>query len=80
MVIRTQISLTEDQMRRLRDEARRRKVSIAAVIRDAVDRVTLDEEAERRKRVEVLLSVVGTVKGAWDDAVNHDALLGEDRW
>ena len=38
-MIRTQISLTEDQMRRLRHEARRRHVSLAAVIRDAVERV-----------------------------------------
>lgn len=81
MVIRTQISLTEDQMRRLRDEARRRHVSLAAVIRDAVDRVVPDEEAERRRRVEVLLSAAGiAIAGAADDAESHDELLGEDRW
>jgi predicted DNA-binding protein len=45
-VIRTQISLTEEQMDRLRRVARRRHTSIAAIIRDAVD-ATVTEDSDR---------------------------------
>jgi hypothetical protein len=80
MVIRTQISLTEDQMGRLRREARRRHVSLAAVVRDAVDRFVPDEDAERNRLIDDLLSVAGTLKGARYVAENHDEILGEGRW
>jgi hypothetical protein len=80
MVIRTQISLTEDQMGRLRREAHRRHVSLAAVVRDAVDRFVPDEDAERNRLIDNLLSVAGTVEGALEAAENHDAILGELGW
>jgi hypothetical protein len=80
-MIRTQISLTEDQMRRLRREARRRHVSLAAVIRDAVDRVVPDEDARRLDRIEVLLAAAGSAaSGTGSVARDHDAELAEDRW
>jgi hypothetical protein len=80
-MIRTQVSLTEDQMRRLRREARRRHVSLAAVIRDAVDRVVPDEDARRSTRVETLLAAAGsTASGSGTVAREHDAVLGKDRW
>jgi predicted transcriptional regulator len=80
-MIRTQISLTDDQMRRLRQEARRRHVSLAAVIRDAVDRVVPDEDVRRRDRIDTLLAAAGTAaSGAGAVARNHDAELGSDRW
>ena len=81
MVIRTQISLTEDQMGRLRREARRRHVSLAAVVRDAVDRFVPDEDAERNALIDALLSVAGTASsGTGDVAERHDEILGEGRW
>ena len=80
MVVRTQISLTEDQMGRLRREARRRHVSLAAVVRDAVDRFVPDEDVERNRLIDALLSVSGTIKGARHVAENHDEILGEGRW
>lgn len=80
-MIRTQVSLTEDQMRRLRLEARRRHVSLAAVIREAVDRVVPDEEALRRDRVDALLAAAGSAaSGTGSVAREHDDVLGEDSW
>jgi ribbon-helix-helix CopG family protein len=80
-MIRTQISLTDDQMRRLRGEARRRHVSLAAVIRDAVDRVVPDEDIRRRDRIEVLLATAGSAaSGTGSVARDHDAVLAGDRW
>lgn len=80
-MIRTQISLTDDQMRRLRREARRRHVSLAAVIRDAVDRVVPDEDALRRDRIDTLLAAAGSAgSGTGLVARDHDAELAGDRW
>jgi len=80
-MIRTQISLTEDQMRRLRREARRRRVSLAAVIRDAVDRVVPDEDVRRRDRVDTLLAAAGSVaSGTGSVAREHDGVLAGDGW
>ena len=79
-VIRTQVSLTEEQMRRLRREARRRHISLAAVVRDAIDRTVPDEDQARRDRVETLLGVAGTAaSGTGTVARDHDALL-PDGW
>jgi hypothetical protein len=76
-MIRTQISLTDEQMRDLRQLARRRGVSIAAVVRDAVDaeinRRGLDE-ARRRAAA----AVGGFSSGLGDVAERHDEYLAED--
>jgi hypothetical protein len=81
VMIRTQISLTEEQMKRLRREARRRRVSLAALIREAVDRTVPDEDAERRARIEVMLSAAGSVSsGTGRVAAEHDEVLGGERW
>ena len=78
---RTQVSLTEDQMQRLRREARRRKVSIAAVVRDAVDQVVPDDDVRRHAAIETLLGAAGSVSsGSGTVAGDHDAVLGGERW
>lgn len=80
-MIRTQVSLTEDQMRRLRLEARRRHVSIAAIVREAVDRVVPDEGAQRRERIDTLLAAAGSAaSGTGLVARDHDAELAGDGW
>ena len=80
-MIRTQISLTEEQMERLRREARRRHTSIAAVMSDALDRVVPDEDARRGARIDALLAAAGSAaSGTGTVARDHDAILAEDRW
>ena len=80
-MIRTQISLTEDQMRRLRAEARRRRVPIAEVVRDAVARLVPDDAAQRRARITRALAVAGQFRsGAGDLSTRHDEIAGESDW
>jgi len=80
-MIRTQISLTEAQVRRLRREARRRHASVAAVIRDAIDRVVPDEDARQSDRIDRLLAAAGSAaSGTGSVARDHDAVLAGDRW
>jgi hypothetical protein len=77
VVERTQISLTDEQARRLRDLARRRHTSMAALIRDAVDRA-YPPPAEADDRWERALSAIGGFhSGLSDVAVEHDRELGE---
>jgi hypothetical protein len=80
-MIRTQISLTEDQMRRLRREAARRNVPIAEVVRDAVDRAVPQDPGGRQARLERALASVGRFgSGSGDIAERHDEIAGESRW
>jgi len=80
-VIRTQISLTDDQMRRLRAEARRRGVPIAAVVRDAVDRAVPGGATSRSTAFARALAAAGRFdSGTGDVADRHDELAGEIDW
>jgi hypothetical protein len=80
-VIRTQISLTEDQMRRLRAEARRRRVPIAEVVRDAVDRMVPLDPGDRAVRFRRALAAVGRFhSGTGDLSARHDEIAGEGEW
>ena len=78
---RTQISLTKDQMRRLRAEARRRKVPIAEVVRDAVDRAVPVDPGDRQERFARLVGAVGRFEsGSGDVAARHDEIAGDATW
>ena len=80
-MIRTQISLTPDQMRRLRAEARRRRLPIAQVVREAVDRAVSPDQGERGARFQRALSAVGRFdSGTGDLAARHDEIAGESEW
>lgn len=80
-VIRTQISLTEDQMRRLRAEARRRRVPIAVIVREAVDRAVPVDPGDRRARYDRLLGAAGRFRsGTGDISARHDEIAGEGEW
>ena len=80
-MIRTQISMTDDQMRRLRAEARRRGVPIAEVVRDAVDRTVPIDPDNRRARFDRLLAAAGRFhSGTGDISVRHDDIAGEGEW
>jgi Arc/MetJ-type ribon-helix-helix transcriptional regulator len=79
-VIRTQIQLTEEQAAKLKRLAAARDVSMAEVIRDAVDNLTdRDDHAERWARA--IAAVRGTRardrEGKTDVSVRHDEYLAE---
>ena len=80
-MIRTQVSLTDEQMQRLRTEARRRGVSIARIVREAVDSRVPDAEDAGRERRRRALAVAGAFRSQWGDlSRRHDDLLGDARW
>jgi|1186.fasta_scaffold1121373_2 hypothetical protein len=79
-MIRTQMQLRQDQVRALKRRAAERGVSMAELIRDAID-LALDREDEDAKW-ERALSVVGKfASGGGDIAERHDEYLGQmERW
>jgi len=81
-VIRTQISMTEDQAEGLRRLSALRQKSQSALLREALDRLLADEERERR--VAAARAAVGrftddTGDGRSDVSEDHDAAL-DDIW
>jgi len=78
-MVRTQIQLTERQSRRLRALAKRQGVSMAELIRRAVDQATnaslmTDEQEARARALEVVGKYVDT---ASDVSEEHDRYLAE---
>lgn len=76
-MVRTQIQLTESQSEQLRRRAAERRVSMAALIREAVDRSLV--ESEREGRVERAMEAVGKhpSTGPTDVAEQHDRYLSD---
>ena len=77
-MIRTQIQLTEEQASKLKRLAAARHVSMAEVIREAVDQ--LPERDDRAERFARALAAAGTgrdVEGKTDVAVRHDEYLAD---
>ncbi len=78
-MIRTQIQLTEEQYRRLKQLALRRRRSLARLVRKGVEKVLEeagepDLEAVRRHA----LSIAGKYRsGKKDISVHHDRVLAE---
>ncbi len=77
VVERTQISLTEEQARRLRALAKRRRTSMAALIRDAVDRAYPPPGRPDGRWEKALGAVGGFRSGSSDVSLEHDRELGE---
>lgn len=76
---RTQISLTTAQAQRLRRIAAERGVSMAHVIRDAVDTYAVDDPSDRAERVRRARAVAGRFRsGLSDISERHDDYLAED--
>lgn len=80
-MIRTQISLSEDQMRRLRAEARRRRVPIAEVVREAVERMVPLDPGDLQARIRRAVAAFGCAdSGTGDVAARHDEIAGDATW
>ena len=79
-MIRTQIRLTDEQVRRVKRLAIERRVSMATVIREGVDLLLRSAEtaATDDERSERAISVAGQFRsGGGDGAAQHDAHLQE---
>jgi Arc/MetJ-type ribon-helix-helix transcriptional regulator len=76
-MVRTQISLTEEQAEGLRRLAALRQRSQAALLRDAIDQLL--ESARREDRYAAALSAIGAFRsdGGGSIAVDHDEALEE---
>ena len=79
LVVRTQIQLTEEQARKVRKIAAHKGVSMAEVIREAIEGAIRSNAGavpeERRKRA---LEILGKFKsGKMDVSKKHDAYLAK---
>jgi hypothetical protein len=78
-MVRTQIQRTERQARRLRAEARERRISIAEMIRRSVEK-GLSEETDRAALYDRAARLVGRFRdrrSARDVSIDHDRYLDE---
>lgn len=77
-MVRMQIQFTEEQQAELRHQARRRGISISALVREAVDR-ELEGYESREEAWQRALAVIGTGHGGppYNVAENHDEHLAE---
>jgi hypothetical protein len=81
LMIRTQISLTEKQMRRLRDAADRRGISMAQVVRDAVEEHLSNDPDDRGRRWDRAIGAAGAHRSDTETGTavsrDHDAHLAD---
>jgi hypothetical protein len=78
-MIRTQITISEQQARRLRRLAADRGVSMARLVREAIDAYAPDDAAARALRRERVLAAAGRFdSGLTDISERHDDYLAED--
>ena len=78
-MIRTQIRLTDEQVRRVKRIAAERQVSMATVIRQGVDLLLRSAEtaASDDERIERAILVAGQFRSGGDGATKHDLYLQE---
>ena len=75
-MVRTQIQFTEEEHRRLRRIAAERRISVAALVRQLVERSLGEDEAD--VRWQRALAVVGRFhSGQSDTSAEHDRYLDE---
>lgn len=68
-------------MRRLRAEARRRRVPIARIVREAVDKAIPADPGDHQAAFERLLAAAGRFhSGTGDLSTRHDEIAGEGDW
>jgi hypothetical protein len=79
-MIRTQIQLTEEQVRKLKRAAAAQGVSMAEVIRRCIDRGVAEELPDREpacRRAGMLVGAFRDRRGARDVSTRHDDYLAE---
>ena len=76
-VIRTQVSLDERQMQALRELARQRKVSMAELVREAVDTLLEAPTPDQWERASAVVGKYRSGEPNNDVARNHDEYLAE---
>lgn len=77
-MIRTQIQITREQLRRLRAAAQAQGVSVAEVVRRLIDRgieAELPPSDDRWKLAEQVIGTFEDVDGTSDVATDHDSYL-----
>jgi len=80
-VRRIPIGLTDNQHARLAREAARRRVSVGALVRQAVDATFPEDLEARRLARRGSRSILGAFdSGRSDISERHDELLGEGPW
>ena len=81
---RTQVQLTDEQLRRLRELAERQGRSVAEVIRESVESYLAQTHADREAMYERARSIAGAFSsGLPDVAQNHDEYFAkaiEEKW
>lgn len=76
-MVRTQMQLTEEQAKALKEIAAQRGVSTAQMIRESVERII--EEGERKEKWRKAMAIIGHYRsGLSDVSANHDKYLAED--
>lgn len=77
-MFRTQIQLTEEQADALKKLAEKRRVSVAELVREAVERLLKEHDEREQEKWRWALSLVGAFRsGVSDISVNHDKYLDE---
>lgn len=77
-MVRTQIQLTEEQVRLLREMAATGRESMASLIRRAVDQFLLNRKPDRMTLYRQAESVLGKYEaGVVDISIEHDRYLAE---
>lgn len=77
-MVRTQIQLTDEQARRLRELSLSSNESVASLIRNAIDRFLITGKPNRAAQYRQALSLAGKYEtGQPDMAIEHDRYLEE---
>ncbi|MBC8497339.1 MAG: CopG family transcriptional regulator [Anaerolineales bacterium] len=80
-MIRTQIQLTEEQHKFLREKAAEYNVSMAELVRRGVNLLAQQQpkpdRAELIRRAKALAGIATDIDGATDVSINHDKYLAE---
>lgn len=79
-MVRAQVQLTDSQQKRLKELASRRGTSLSQLVREGVEAILAQSEADRRwERLRKAIGVFRDPSGSTDVADDHDRYLNEAR-